>query len=272
MNYKYNELKYAELIYNEGFKTKYFLTELKLLVLYYRDILKYDCEKIELEVNNFCKIYIPNFKKEKFFKIINAAIKISTNKNKKLINIDKILITKCEIDYINNLDVKYEYKKIMFTFLVQMKLNKFVYELNNKDVYTNIFFEGGNKKYNNIKKMAYINNKISMHDEVINELSKLGLITILHRGLIILDYLKNCIECDNIIFEIKNFEHVGLYLDYYNNIDKVKKCENCENIIKAKNNKTKYCDECAEEIEKENHKERNRKWYKNKISDEIEKP
>jgi len=272
VTYKYNELVYAEEIYKNGFMTKHFPTELRLLVLYFRDILELKPKEREYKLYEFCKKYIPNFRKEKFYKIINKALNSGLHKDQKLITILKIDVYQEELDYINSLDVNQNYKKVMFTFLVQRKLDKTVYELKHgvNDEYNMLFFKGGTKKYNNIKKIAHIPNKIHINDEIINNLGKLGLVAILHRGTILLDYIKNCKQEGDIVFSITNYDNIGLYLDYYNNVKNVIKCERCQEIIKAKNNRQKYCPACWKEIEHENHKERNRKWWHNSKLDGLE--
>ena len=46
-------------------------------------------------------------------------------------------------------------------------------------------------------------------------------------------------------------------MSIYNNI---KKCDNCNLLIKSKSNKIKYCKQCAKEIEKENVRKRVQKY------------
>ena len=259
MNYKYNELAYAEEIYNKGFLTKYFPTELKLLVLYYRDILELKPKEREYRIYEFCKKYIPNFRKEKFYKTINRALTAGLKKDQKLITIPKIDIYKSEIDYLNSLDINQEYKKVMFTFLVQYKINKMIYEYKYDKEFNSYYFKGGKKKYNNIKKISNISSKILLNDEIINSLGSLSYVTILHNGLIYLDYLDNCNEEGDIAFSITDYDNIGLYLDYYNNIKGVTKCEVCEEIIKMKNNRQKYCESCWTEVNKEKTKENMKK-------------
>jgi len=264
MNYKYNELTYAELIYNSGFQSKYIPTELKLLVLYLRDRLELKPKEREFEIYKFCNKYIPNFRKENFFKSINKALKIGLNKEEKLVEISEIDIYKSELDYINSLDVNQEYKKVLFTFLVQLKLNEAVYKYkhdkNYDEGYDAFYFSGGRKKYNNIKKISNIPIKMSLHDEVINALDNSELIKILHKGMIYLDCLKNCKEEGNIVITITDFENIGLYLDYYNGVSGVIKCEKCEKIIKTKANNQKYCTDCWKEVNKEQTKLRVQKY------------
>lgn len=48
-------------------------------------------------------------------------------------------------------------------------------------------------------------------------------------------------------------------------------CDECGDLIEQKANYQKYCDECAKEIEKKNSKNRFKKWYQNKKSNEDKK-
>jgi hypothetical protein len=250
MNYKYREHEYAELIYNNGFQSKYIPTELRLLVLYFRDVLEMKPKEREYSLYKFCNKYIPDFKKENYYKSIKTALRAGLNKEQKLVTINKIDIYQSELDYINSLEINQEYKKVIFTFLVQLKLNKIVYEYKRNKEYEMLYFYGGKIKYNMIKNMSNIPKVISLNDEVINTLNELGLITILHRGKISLDYIKNCISEGEVVIEITDFENVGLHLDYYNGVKGVIKCGGCEKIIKTKNNRQLYCKECAKEIDR----------------------
>lgn len=270
MNYKYNELTYAEKIYNNGFLTKHIPTELRLLVLYFRDVLELKPKEREFKLYEFCKKHIPNFSKEKFYKKMNKALNAGLKKEQKLIEISEIDIYKSELDYINSFDINQDYKKVMFTFLVQLRLNKMIYEYRyDGKEYNSSYFKGETKKYNNIKKISNIPTKMLLNDEVINCLEKLELVTILHKGTIKLDYIENCKQYGVIAFTITDFNNIGLYFDYYNDIKGIIKCEACGKIIKMRNNKTKYCLDCSIVIEKENHRIRQQNYIKRK-NDEIE--
>jgi len=119
------------------------------------------------------------------------------------------------------------------------------------------YFKGGIKKYNNIKKMSNIPVKMLLNDEVINTLEKLELVTIVHKGTILLDYIKNCKQEGDVAFSISDFDNIGLYLDWYNKENKVIKCDNegCEKLIKKTNGNRKYCSNCQKEKQKEWDKE-----------------
>lgn len=258
-NYKYNELEYAQLIYNDGFQTKHVPTELRLLVLYYKEILKLKPKQRSDKLYEFCEKYMPDYKRAKYFKIINKALRQGSAKEQKLVTVEKIDIYQSELDYINSLEIEHHFKKVLFTFLVQMKLNKFIYEYKNEKPYTSKYFKGGSVKYNNIKKMANLDNNININDDVIYFLDQYELVKVLHKGLIVLNYLDNCVETGEVAIEIKDYENVGWYLDFYSGLKGMRLCETCDNIFKQTNNKQKYCKSCAKSVKNQ----QNLKYYHN---------
>jgi hypothetical protein len=244
-SYKYDENTYAKKIFDSNkFQTKHIPTELRLLVIYYRDVLGLKPKDRKIKLYKFCEDNIPDFNKAVYYKIINRALQRGSNKKQKLVTIDKVDIYKDEVDYINSLDIKYDYKKIMFAFLVQMRLNKIMYEKrNNKEYKATNYFKGGKQKYKNILSMANVSSKIDINDDFVNDLSQGNspLITVLCKGLIILNFLNNCKQIGDIAFAVKNYEDVGWYLDYYNHIDKIKLCAYCEQPFKQHYNNECYC-------------------------------
>ena len=57
---------------------------------------------------------IPNYNKAKHFKIIDNALKYASKRKNKLIVISKIDIYQGEIDYINSLNIDYNFKRVIF--------------------------------------------------------------------------------------------------------------------------------------------------------------
>src|SRR5574344_1460850 len=126
INIKYNQLKYAEAIYNNGFstldKSKYYY-EIKLLLLYLRDSQNMKPKQREEYIYEFIKKYNPNFNMVLDYRYIDKALRWASNKQHKLKNIESVKIYSAEIDYIKNLEIQEQYKKILFVLLVQGKLN-----------------------------------------------------------------------------------------------------------------------------------------------------
>lgn len=191
----------------------------------------------------FCEDSIPDFNKALYYKIINRALNKGSNRKQKLVTIEKVNVYKDEVDYLNSLDIEYNYKKLLFAFLIQMRLNKLMYEERNHNKYTTIYFKGGKQKYQNIKSMANVSNKIDINEDFISDLSQGNnpLIQTLHTGLIRLDFINNCEQTGGIVIEVKDYDNVGWYLDYYNHIDKVILCGYCGQPFKQNKKNEVYC-------------------------------
>lgn len=298
MDYKYNELEYARLIYNKGFQSKHIPTELRLLALYYRDVLGLKPKDRKNKLYEFCEKHIPNYNRARHFKMIEKSLKQANNKTSKLITINQVDMYEDEVDFINSLNLSDNHKKVLFSLLVHKKLSKIVYDIRNSNIedkkeYNMMFFKGNNKAYNDIKKISNISSTIKINDEIIYDLSNYilfekgkddkpeYLIKVLHKGLIVLNYIQECNENGNVVITIKDFDNVGLYLDYYNGVDKVLLCKHCNQPFKQTKNNILYCNkhqgyqpistktiqciDCGKEIEvdsKDNKTERCEECYK----------
>lgn len=262
MNYKYNEADYAELIYKNGFQSpNHMSAELRLTAIYMRRVLGYKPKKLKEEFEKWCMIHIPDYNKASYYKIINKAINQAIKKGSSLIKLNSVCVYKTEIEFIQNcsvLDEKHmQYKhadlcrKLMFAFMIQLKINHAVSKIKNTDksVENSMFFQGSQRKYSAMKKMAALPDKIKINEDLIHYLYLSGLVTPLHNGLICIDFMKDIYSLDNsenlpeIIIE--DFERTGLYFDYYNKEKNIKLCEYCKRPYKKKSNNQKYCSECA---------------------------
>jgi hypothetical protein len=63
----------------------------------------------------------------------------------------------------------------------------------------------------------------------------------MYAGLISLDFLNNCKQEGNVEIEVKDYENVGWYLDYYNHIDKIVLCDYCRQPFKQRHRNECYC-------------------------------
>lgn len=281
MDYKYNELEYAKEIFNNGFQSQQHLpTELRLVATYMRRVLEYKPKMLREEFYKWCEEHIDGYNRVLFYKTINSAINKATKKGSCLVSINPVEIYKPELDYIMNsiivdddgceYEYSYECKKLMFTFLGRSKLNRQLFEQRNTDkdkTYKGTSFSGGQKKYTELKKMAKLPQKLKINEDIIHYLYISKLVTPMNSGILRLNFLEemyttfdynNC-NCE---FEIKDFDRIGWYFDFYNLDEKIKKCENCGCLIKnnSKTRPSKYCGKCAIEVEKENHKTRQKKY------------
>lgn len=256
MDYKYNELEYAKLIYDKGFQTKHIPTELRLLTVYMRDMLEMKPKERREELYKYCEVNIPNYNKAKYFKTINCALQQATKKTNKLITIKEINIYQNEVDYINSIQLSDNHKKVLLALLVHKKLSRIVYNIKNADnpnkkEYNMVFFNGGTKIYNNIKKISNIPSTTKLNEDIIHdflnyklsETDEKYLVTALHNGLIVLNFIDEISEFGDIPITIKNFNNIGWYLDYYNNIKNIKLCKHCDQPFKQTKNDILYCSE-----------------------------
>lgn len=267
---KYNEKLYAERLLTEGFLTKYIAYELKILVKYFKQEKKISAKERKILLYEFCEKYISEFNRVKYFKIINSALRYGSKGINKLIVINSIPITDKEIEYINELEIEEHYKKVLFTLLVKIKLNKelCLQKFNNASKFN--FFGGKVELYKEIKQMSKIPDIYDINI-IINELSTMGYIDIRNRGRVNLLFIESIEVSKEIVFEITNFYNIGYYFDWFNGANGVIKCENegCEEIVKKTNNNMKYCVNCAKEVKLEQNKLWKREYDKSR---KIENP
>lgn len=285
MNYKYNEKEYGRIIKEKGFQSKFLRYELVVLVKYLKQIENLTKKETEEFLYEFCEKYIENFNKVIYYKTIDGAIRDGRKRKNKLIVVESISITNKELNYIDSLDLDQQYKKLLLSFLVKRKISYEINKLSNDESELSAYFNGTKKTFREIFKHADISVRGYKIDEMINELVKKDIIESIINGDIVLSYMydiyktKNKIEAkkDNltqeikkikrkhiiyeldekdIFYKLKDFNNIGYVFDYYKGENRVKKCEECGELIKAKSKKPpKYCKECAKKKQKE--------WEKN---------
>lgn len=241
VNYKYCEKDYARLVYEKGFQTKHIPTELKLVILHLRDEVGVERAELKQALIDFCATHEESFNLAIWYRRINDAVKYGTDKKNRLINVDEILVTEGEAAYIDALPVEHDYKKLLFTFLVQMKLNKAVYEFKNQSEYSSTFFKGGMKRYNEIKKMANVPTKLDINAGFVRDMAEAGYISIYYNGLIKHNWLDECNESRDAVIRVKDYENVGIYWDYYKGVNGVRLCKECQQPFKVSPQCKLYC-------------------------------
>ena len=83
-------------------------------------------------------------------------------------------------------------------------------------------------------------------------------------GLVKLNFMEEIYEIKKskyldttIVLQIKDYDSVGWYFDYYNHNKKIAFCKECGKIFKKKSNRQEYCsDECSKIVDREKAKER----------------
>lgn len=283
MDYKYTEVDYARTIYENGFQSEQHMpTELRLVATYMRRILGYKPKILREEMYKWCESNIAGYKREVYYRKINSAISKACKKGSMLINVESVDFYKYEMDFLNKLyltddihdqeesEYSYECKKLLFTLLFKMKVNKYITESKNIDdgfEYKGKYFKGGQKRYTELKKLAKLSEKVRINEDIINTLWSNGLVSPMFNGLIKLDFMEEIYNIKNtdknidtsVVLQIKDYDSVGWYFDYYKHDPKIAFCKCCNKIFKKKNSKTIYCsDECAKIADRERAKNRMR--------------
>lgn len=280
MDYKYIELDYAKRIYEKGFQSEQHRpTELRLVATYMRRVLNYKPKKLREEMYKWCESHINGYKRELHYKRINSAINKACQKGSILVNVENIDFYKYEMDYINNLyimsdindqkesEYSYECRKLLFTLLFKMKINKFITEAKSTDPdfeYKGKYFKGGQKKYTELKKLAKLSEKVRINEDIINTLWINGLVSPMFNGLVKLNFMEEIYELEKnenlditIALQIKEYDRVGWYFDHYNQDKRITFCKECGKIFKKKSNRQECCsDECSKIVDREKAKGR----------------
>ena len=255
--YKYNEEEYAKHIESKGFLTQYHNYELTLLVKYWKKNGIKPKERKE-KIYEFCKEHIEKFNEVKYFRKINYVLNKGNRKDNPLIIINEIPITDNEFKYINKSDIEYDYKKILFSLLVSMKIKKEILRQkygNQSDFY---FIGGTQKIFDEIFEMSKLPNIYEINS-IINMFENLGYVDVRTKGKINLLFMNEIEKSDVILFEITTFDNIIYYFDFYNGDNKIIKCIECGKLIRQSRNKSKkYCKTCWIEKEQINNRKYSR--------------
>lgn len=262
---QYKEKTYVKEILGNGFASKYLLHEMKLLTKYYKEEGRDEEERKE-SLYKFCEEKIKKFNKVTYYKTINNALNYVKNKDEKLVEIESIDISKSELNYIDRLNIDEILKKLVFTLLVLVKLNKTYLELKDGELKNKEYYFGGHNSYRELtscSKVAFNKKKglKNIHD-LIRILHEKNIVEIVGRGKIKLLFMYEIEDDTSEEIEIKFYDVIGYYYDRYKGDKKIKECENCETLIKTTSNRQIYCKDCKDEKWKEYNSEKQREYRK----------
>lgn len=240
----FKERDRAEFIINKGFVGNYIKSDISVLLKYYKEsgMVKKDaiCEvKRILKKTMGCSEVSEKYENE-----IKSIADKSYHKDSKLIHVDKVDIYKEELEFINNLEVRYSLKKILFTLLIYKKIE---FEITDHKCNVNYYSDNDYKRRN----LKLIYGSAMKLDESVFELSKLDLLQNGYNSDIKLLFIDKINELDktDVVYEVVEFENSALYFDMYNSRgNKIKPCQNCKMLFKPKSNAGKYCKNCAKEV------------------------
>lgn len=265
--YQYKERDHAEEIVKNGFTSKYIVSELKILSKYYKEQGETEASIKEL-LKSFCEKNMSGYNEAVHFKIINNAVAYGMKDENKIIQISQIGVTQEELDIIENMDIDYEYKRVVFTLLVLTKLSKEYIKIKDGEIKSNEFYFGGHKNYREListSKITFKKTKKStvknIHD-LIRILDEKGIVKITGNGNIKLLFMYDANQQnDEVMISISFYDVMGFYYDIYYNKNNVKQCEGCGKPVRMKSNRQEYCEICRNNRLLEQKREN---WHKNK--------
>ena len=255
----HNEQIIADKVLNDKVLIVSMSSTIDILIKYYY-LKNRDIDKLELLYtifNNLKECNIDSFNPNKCEELITTRIdrfyktvRKFGDENIKLNIVDKVVITKAEVAFINS----YEDKKVQNILFIMLVYAKITNKLNNNDSYwinqslTNITKEA---KLTDKKRKTEVFHSLYL-DQAISAGNKVGKVSIK------VNYAYEDSEEEIVITDFDGCVHY--WLQYKG--EKWKRCEECGKWIKlGKTKPSTYCKECA--INKEN-KLRMERYYKNK--------
>lgn len=254
--FTYKEYDYVQEILKNGFITKYNYYESSLLCKFWASL--GICKKdVEDNLVDFCMLYTNNFNYALEYKTIDKAVLSAFGNRRKLIQIDSIPIYKHEFDYINNIDIPQNYKRLMFSFLVLKKIHSAIWKINSGEDKLSGYLNGNPKQATMLKDMSHLSGgKKDDIDFMIYDLGEKGYINRLALGkdyLVFIDELKK--QTSDKLFDVSDFEKVWLYFDHfsgYRKSGKIMICKMCgkPEIHTSKAKVPMYCSDCKKKRRK----------------------
>ncbi len=234
----FNEKAYAEKMMQNGFLSTNVKFELRILAKYFLFEHKKPTKEIKDILISFCDVWVPRFRFEVYYKIINSVLNYVERPSCKYITIDGIFISDEFVQYINNLEMNSEMKKLLFALGVWGEVNlKLGYSQNYAYSYSD---------YRDLREAANIQSGYPIYD-MMHELYKTGYIRACYTGAIELVFLEQ-IPKGEPIYKIVDFKNIGNWLDFYNGVKGYSLCKKCKTVFKksnAKANSQIYCKECS---------------------------
>lgn len=227
---EYNEISYSKYLLKNGFLTKKITYELFLLAKYYF-YLGNSKVKTRENIFEFCRNYIPKFNETLYWEKINKIIKNA--EKSKIIELDKIPISKNDIQLINSFNLTKKEETVFFCLIVIYKIR----ELMGKKKYLNI-------KYSKFSKMCGLNSTKEIYP-IMRKLENLNIIRICRNGdAEFLFELKN----ESPVFFISDINSSHLYFKQYKYGLNIKECAVCGKVFVSHGNRAKYCSSCSKKV------------------------
>lgn len=107
-------MEYANAIYSGGFQTSHIVTEMRLLVMYFRDVLGYTEAKCKAELKDFCDSHISGFDSTKNWSLISRAVSAFKDKSQ-LASVPSVSVWQSDIDLSMHIGETENEQRVIFT-------------------------------------------------------------------------------------------------------------------------------------------------------------
>lgn len=164
--------------------------------------------------------------------------------------LERVYISKKEMDTIMACKYPYSWKKILFTMLVQYKVKLAIYpEARNSRIEADLSI---------IMNDAHTTLTLAKRMEMLARFEEDGLIEMPNGGkqakYIYLQYVDN--EPEEVAVVVEDFFDFYLYFEQYVKGGRLIRCSECGKLVLTQGNKTQYCKKCAKELIKERDRQR----------------
>jgi hypothetical protein len=235
----FDEKKYAEEMIKNGFLSRKYQFELRILAKYYKFVENKKPKQIKSIIVAFCEKNLYGFNFNCDFAFINSVISYLKSKKCQFIIIDGIWVSEEYVQFFCNLDCEYDIKKLLFTIGIWGKINL---ELGHSEAYAASF-----DNYRDLKNSAGVKMKGDIYYNVFHKFFDEKTIRMTHRGTLHNLFLAKVVEGDS-IYKITDLKNLGAWFDSYNGINRIYLCEECGKPFQKKSNKTtvfKFCPNCS---------------------------
>lgn len=268
---RFHQTAYANYLLSypqEIINPKNYYNNIRILLLYLRDVLGLKPKLREEYIYELLKQIDPNFNEVTDYKKIDKILKGTSAKEYKIIDAVKtrvykhnlkdccpMYIYKSEFDFINSLTDNKNQRKLLFAILCFWKIRNAVYKVDLNNFYI--------PNYVVTIPCLKRTSRITLGEKetigyLFYDLRQLDYInyTPYGKGGIIAKFLENLPKTneEELKIEITDIEDIGLYFEYFINLDKFKFCEKCGSIYRVNNSSqhggdrnNKYCKFCKKE-------------------------
>lgn len=249
--YQYRQRDYAALIYCKGFQSNYMRYELRLLALFLRDVVGLKPAALKKELIAFLKKWDEHYTLNKWCVMIEQTLAYAKNKERHLVQCDAVPMFASEIEYIKQLDIDESLKCIVWTMMVQKKLDKVSYEARHTTPYQIFSYTNSAKRLGGLVRSAGIKKKRGFDAalDVLHPLFCAGLIDVLRtRGdPFKLNFADQIVFVGDEVVKVTDYEHIGMYWDMLCGKE-IGVCKVCGVPFKRKGmgRPRRVCDDCAD--------------------------